>query len=410
MKTMKTTTLQTLPPSPENRPPLPASHLYNGKKRHGDHPGSTYFSILSRELHPLQKSLQWSMWMWPSKSRWWIAETVRRCIRQLTGWYWHSLLPRAIGAFYYDTPFDVQLRDGQCIRVLMQKASGSSRLTQTGIVVWVHHSLIGDIYESCWLAPYLNTVLRNCNVRVIHTGRRGHGSPLTHRRFNSVGDKNDLEDVYLKVVAPLVDRMSGMHTNALTIGFGVSAGCTSLASWMLEHPSRLHGAFMVSAGFHFQDALRTMASSWNRKMLEELKRQYLYPLLRSSELTMSLQYLAESSTVMEWHERQHKFAGSRSLSAYWEEHDPSSRLCQIDCPILYLHAEDDPIFRKALLEDHMFVALQAPQSALLTTRHGGHAFFQDQLFQAPLHFRAFARFCRTIAHLRQSRYEKHVPG
>jgi predicted alpha/beta-fold hydrolase len=290
-----------------------------------------------------------------------------------------------------------------------------------GIVI-LHHSLFGFVTEHAWLAFLLSTFYRK---RVLAFSRRGHRRlhSLKNPVFNSTGCVDDLEEVLTKIVLPEKKRLGGVPV----FSFATSAGTSSVSLYMgrKKEESLIDGAVLVSPGFHFRHAVTHIPFPYHSNLLRTLKTFFLHKnktVLQRHD-PQGYRELEEATTLLEWHERQHKFSFRHDIPItpfppslptsthhlvsadrsqhYWDVHEPFPLLKEIRKPILFLNAKDDPIFPYGLIQPHISEALKSPFSVMILTERGKHIMFQTKPFEMPWMYTVAIQFYETLLNFKE---------
>eukprot|EP00668_Euglena_longa_P041311 GGOE01054371.1.p1 GENE.GGOE01054371.1~~GGOE01054371.1.p1 ORF type:complete len:384 (-),score=71.85 GGOE01054371.1:359-1510(-) len=238
-------------------------------------------------------------------------------------------------------------------------------------IVFVLHGIDGNAKKA--YARHMAKVMRQRGWRAVIPTRRGCNPEIPNQRCYEYGDPD---------FAVVVEHVAQRFPKAQLFAVGLSAGSNIVTKYVgvQGEACRLSGAVSVANGYDFDQGTQLLSHRWfwNRAILHTARRQFYYRhewvyVAPESPLQglVSPDAVRNSKNFREFDEAfrlpLHKF---ESLEAFYAAQSCIHNLDGIARPMLFLHAEDDPISSPALIPFSRLY--NNPHCIVAITNRGGH--------------------------------------
>eukprot|EP00667_Euglena_gracilis_P009646 EG_transcript_9806 len=238
-------------------------------------------------------------------------------------------------------------------------------------IVFVLHGIDGNAKKA--YARHMAKVMRKRGWRAVVPTRRGCNPEIHNQRCYEYQDPD---------FAVLVEHVAQKYPKARLFAVGLSAGSNIVTKYVGVNGKacRLSGAVSMANGYDFDAGTKLLTQSWfwNRAILHTARRQFYYRhewvyVAPESPLRglVSPDAVRKSKNFREFDEAfrlpLHNF---ETLEEFYKVQSCLHDLAGIARPMLFLHAEDDPISAPTLIP---FARLYAnPHCVVALTHRGGH--------------------------------------
>jgi predicted alpha/beta-fold hydrolase len=215
--------------------------------------------------------------------------------------------------------------------------------------------------------------------------RRGHDKLLTRPQWNFFGSSNDI-----KYIADVILKR---RPNAKLILLGLSAG-SGVVSRTFGEENPFCGAVCVSAGFGIEKSIGRVKFPYNYLLLSAMKN-----FLKNNETilknVLGFRECMQSKNPQEFLDNSYAMAGYPSITEYYNNTCALKTVKNIQKPILFINAEDDPI---AIKENFVDIKnLDKGSAIFVSTPVGSHCAFLDH-FMDSWSEKVVFEFFETILH------------
>ncbi|MBY6220723.1 YheT family hydrolase [Marinobacter nauticus] len=226
------------------------------------------------------------------------------------------------------------------------------------------HTISGSYHSMRGLVRDLH---RLTGWRIVLCQRRGHGGqPLAGRRFNTMGDVDDLS-LQLKHITSTVPASP-------LFAIGVSAGTglliRHLGSQGTDTPFK--AAFAYCPGYDIRTAFQRAKPFYSRAMTKKLLKNFIVANETVFQSLDSYPQLASAKDLDGFHRNLYECAGYSSYQAYLEDCNPVAVMEGVAVPLLVLNAADDPVCVMENVHEHRDQVAKIPSAVLAITRKGSH--------------------------------------
>lgn len=257
-------------------------------------------------------------------------------------------------------------------------------------ILLILHTVFGNYLDSC---NDLNKICNELNFKLVSYSRRGHSLNLYKPKFNSVGHQEDLADI--------ISIIKNKYTNTPIYIIGLSAGSSLLARYLgnNKHDNTIKGAILISPGYNFKKAIKTMPWICNKLLVNKAKNFFLKKnkILLKHYNKNAYNALIKSKSMNDWHNNQYHFVNEyNNIDEYYYDHDPVHVLEKISIPILYLNALDDMIFTKDLVLEYKELVKKSKNKIIIHTNRGSHCAFFTGIFLTSWSFEVSKKFIQSL--------------
>ena len=265
----------------------------------------------------------------------------------------------------------IVLPDGGTVSVDWPPAGETDHLPADAPLVVYLHTITGSSKDT---GHYMRAATRR-GWRSCVLNRRGHNMLLTSARFNVIGDAEDTR--------VMVEHVMAKYPQADYLGMvGISAGSGLLVTYLGKEGDRtpvqaacsLCPAYDISQAF---DRLRELFPAVDSYILQSMKKRFLNNNTEILEASFpaALAQCQQAQTIVQFMEAHVTFAGSSSVTEYYEDSNPMAWVGSIVRPLLIINSEDDMVcLPENIRED---VVLDHGGALLLRTKKGAHIAFNE---------------------------------
>lgn len=196
--------------------------------------------------------------------------------------------------------------------------------------------------------------------------RRGHDKLLTRPNWNFFGSSNDIKYI--------ANNILKRRPNAKLLLLGLSAGCGVVSRTFGEETS-FCAAVCISAGFGIEKSVGRVQFPYNQLVLFAAK-NFLKRNASVLKNIIGFKECSNAKNLQDILDKSFAMAGYSSTAEYYENTCAVKTIKNVQTPILFINAEDDPIAVKQNFIElkHM---LNNPKSIFVSTRFGSHCAFLD---------------------------------
>ncbi|XP_072033114.1 protein ABHD15-like [Amphiura filiformis] len=159
---------------------------------------------------------------------------------------------------------------------------------------------------------------------------------------------------------------------------GISTRCSLLLSYLGDFGSsaKLEAAVCISPMYDYHELAKTTRKPYHWLSLQK----YKYFLTKHCNVlggSIDLDKAFASSSLGEWEKSVYgRMCKLEDEDEYWDENNPLREVDEIAVPLLCINSKDDPISTSDQIPYDLFTTL--PNLHLVTTKHGGHCgFYED---------------------------------
>ena len=273
---------------------------------------------------------------------------------------WLGLKKTFAPAMQYDKVQDVRAADGGLTQLHwlgLDLPLATPTLVVLHTISGSHHSMRGLVRDLHQLTGW----------RVVVCQRRGHGGqPLGAKRFNTMGDVDDL-DAQLK-------RIQQMVPGSPLYAVGVSAGTGLLIRHLGEkqYETPFKAAYAYCPGYDIRTAFQRARPFYSAGMTKKLLKTFILPNASTFRAFESYTKLVAARDLEMFHRHLYQCAGYESYDAFIAACNPVNVMDQVKIPVLILNAEDDPVCVAENVDEHKADIAKLPSVILAVTRKGSH--------------------------------------
>ena len=282
--------------------------------------------------------------------------------------HFHTLVCAIKNVIYTNTPNITYHREKFYISKKAYVALDFATSDNKNPLVLLLHGLSGDSSEYYIRSCVSQLLGKDFNVVVMNARGCGNSTLETPQSYSAS---------YTHDLSCVVKHLSRNHKTIIAVGF--SAGANILVKYLGEGDDLLFAAVAIGNPFDLTKTSINMQSTMlHRHVYNPILTYYLKALALRNTLVFKthpdicMTKVAATTTVQEFdHELTIKMFGHRDLTEYYESGSSRVFLKDVKCPLLCLHALDDPICPATALPTREEI-LENENLMLVTTSCGGH--------------------------------------
>lgn len=252
----------------------------------------------------------------------------------------------------------------------------------------VLHTISGTPHSMREFVRYMHDQL---GWRVALCVRRGHGDiTLQTPQFNTVGNIDD----FTAQLAHVQSRFpqSDLYATGISAGSGVLARYLGIAG----KNTPIKAAVAYCPAYSMRKAFARVVPFYSKAMTKKLHRLFIEPNLELFGHFKSLEALKETEDMHEFHQHLYEITGSDTFEDYIINTNPADVLDNIQVPILYLNAKDDPICHIDNTYEHIPMLEKMENVILTITDRGSHCAYFEGLTAKPWANRLIKEYFQSV--------------